>query len=175
MERICLNIGDTVHYGAHGVCRVSGTEKMDMGGGKKDYYLLRPVSEEHIQLFLPAEGDPERLRLRKVLSAEEIYALVEQEKAWDTEWLSDSKVRRELSTKTLRSGDTVELMRMVKALHGHAERLPVGKSLPMSDLEQMRNAEKQLYNEFCYVLDITKEQVLPFILGQLRVEAKTGS
>lgn len=172
MEKICLNIGDTVHYGAHGVCRICGMEKLDLGAGKKDYYLLKPVSDEHIQLFLPADADPERVKLRKVLSAEEIYALVEQEQAWQRDWVNDSKERRELSTKTLRSGDTVELIRMVKALHAHAETLPAGKSLPMSDLEQLRNAEKQLYNELCFVLDITKEQVLPFILGELRVEAK---
>lgn len=175
MERISLKTGDTVHYGAHGVCRVSGMEQMDMGGGKKEYYLLHPVSEEHIQLFLPADADPERVKLRRVLSAQEIIALVEQEETWETGWVTDSKLRRELSGKTLRSGDTVELMRMVKALHSHAESLPAGKSLPMSDMEQLKNAEKQLYNEFCYVLEIEKEQVVPFILGQIQVSPKQVS
>lgn len=175
MEKISLKIGDTVHYGSHGVCRVSGMEQMDMGCGKKEYYLLHPVSEEHIQLFLPADADPERVKLRKVLSAEEIYALVQQEEGWEIGWVTDSKVRRELSGKTLRSGDTVELMRMVKALYGHAESLPAGKSLPMSDMEQLRNAEKQLYNEFCYVLDIQREQVLPFIMGKVQIKARQVS
>lgn len=172
MEKISLNIGDTVHYGAHGVCRVRGVEKKDLGGGKKDYYLLAPVSDEHIQLFLPADADPQRVKLRSVLSAAEICALVRQELSWRRNWINDSKERRELSTKTLRSGDTVELIRMVKAIHAHSESLPAGKSLPMSDLEQLKNAEKQLYNEFCFVLEITKEQVLPFILGQIQVKAK---
>jgi CarD family transcriptional regulator len=63
-------------------------------------------------------------------------------------------------------------MRMLKAIHAHEQDLPSGKNLPMSDLELMRSAERQLYNEFCFVLDIRKEQVLPFILGQCRVEAK---
>lgn len=172
MEKICLNIGDTVHYGAHGVCRVCSREVTDLGCGKKAYYLLKPIGDEHIQLYLPGDGDPERLRLRKVLSAQEVFALVEQEKQWQRDWLSDSKERRELSNRTLRSGDTVELIRMLKALHTHAQELPAGKTLPMSELEQMRNAEKQLYNEFCYVLEITREQVLPFILGQIQIQAK---
>lgn len=175
MERINLNIGDTVHYGAHGVCRVFAREIKDIGAGKKEYYLLNPVSEEHIELFLPADADPERVRLRKVLSAEEICAIVAREKDWHKDWVSDSKLRRELSTKTLRSGDTVELIRMVKVLHAHAESLPAGKSLPTSELEQMRSAEKQLYNELCFVLDITKEQVLPFILGEIQLEGKNIS
>lgn len=172
MAGISLNIGDTVHYGANGVCRVSGVEQMDMGCGKKAYYLLRPVSEEQIQLYLPADADPERVKLRRVLSAQEIYALVAQEEGWQTDWMTDSKARREISGKTLRSGDTVELMRMVKAIYHHAKGLPTGKTLPMSDMEQLRNAEKQLYNEFCYVLDIQREQVIPFILGQIQVEER---
>lgn len=174
MAEISLCIGEHVHYGAHGVCRVDGYENMDLGGGKKKYYRLKPASDEHIQLYLPADADPERVKLREVLSADEIYALVEQELQNPVDWVVDSKMRRELSGKTLRSGDTVELIRMVKAIHGHAQSLPAGKSLPMSDLEQMRSAEKQLFNEFCFVLDIEKEQVLPFILGQIRVAARTA-
>lgn len=172
MDEIRLELGGYVHYGAHGVCRVDGEKMMDLGCGKKKYYLLAPVSDEHIQLYLPADADPERVRLRNVLTAEEIFQLVSQELSDQVDWVGDSKVRRELSGKTLRGGDTVELIRMVKAIHGHEANLPAGKNLPISDLEQMRSAEKQLYNEFCFVLDITKEQVLPFVLGEIQVPAK---
>lgn len=172
MADLNLCIGDHVHYGAHGVCRVDGYENMDLGCGKKKYYRLKPAGDEHIQLYLPGDADPERVKLRGVLSAEEIYGLVEQALSETVEWVVDSKLRRELSGKILRGGDTVELIRMVKAIHSHAQELPMGKSLPMSDLEQMRSAEKQLFNEFCFVLDIERDQVLPFILGQIRVPAK---
>lgn len=172
MAEISLELGGYVHYGAHGVCRVDGQKMMDLGCGKKKYYQLTPVSDEHIQLYLPGDADPERVRLRKVLTAEEIIALVSQERSDAVDWVGDSKARRELSGKTLRGGDTVELIRMVKAIHGHEAALPAGKNLPISDLEQMRSAEKQLYNEFCFVLDITREQVLPFILGEIQVPAK---
>jgi hypothetical protein len=36
----------------------------------------------------------------------------------------------------------------------------------------MRDAEDLLYAEFAHVLDIKKEQVLPFIMEQILVEAK---
>lgn len=172
MNGISLNIGDVVHYGAHGVCRVSGVERMDLGAGKKNYFLMQPVAGGSIQLYLPQDADPERVHLRKVLSAEEIYALVEQEIPNHMDWVNDSKVRKELASKTLRGGDTAELIRMVKVLHRHGQELPQGKSLPLSDLEQMRSAEKQLFNEFCFVLDITQEQVLPFIMGEIKIPKK---
>lgn len=172
MEEIVLEIGTCVHYGAHGVCRVDGQEIVDLGCGRKKYYRLKPVSDEHIQLYLPADADPERVKLRNVMTAEEIFALVAQSQSDEIGWVGDSKARRELSGKTLRGGEMLELIRMVKAIHGHEAALPAGKNLPISDLEQLRSAEKQLYNEFCFVLDITREQVIPFVLGEIQVSAK---
>ena len=42
----------------------------------------------------------------------------------------------------------------------------------MSDQELLQSAENQLYNEFRFVLDIARDQVLPFILGQCQVAVK---
>lgn len=166
------SVGDCIHYGAHGICRVVGTEMKELGREKKEYYLLTPISQEHIRLYLPKDADPERVKVRAVLSPEQIRDLVEREKGNCGKWINDSKLRRETYNKTLRSGDTAGLMTMLKTIHAHQEALPVGKSLPMSDLELMRSAEKLLYNEFSYVLHMEKEQVLPFILGQCTAEAK---
>ncbi len=169
MSEILLCVGDYIHYGAHGVCRVEGQEYMFMGAEKKKYYRLRPVGESQIDLYLPADADPERVRLRPVQSAEEIYALVQRELETPVGWENDSKARRELSGKTLRSGETAELIRMVKAIYRHWQELPQGKSLPVSESDQLRAAEKQLYSEFCFVLDIEKDQVIPFVLGEIQV------
>ncbi len=175
MAEISLEMGAYVHYGAHGVCQVVGQEDMDLGCGKKNYYHLKPVSDEHITLYLPGDADPQRVRLRSVMTPEEVMELVKQELSDQVDWVGDSKVRRELSGKTLRGGDMLELIRMVKAIRGHEETLPPGKNLPISDLEQLRSAEKQLYNEFCFVLDITREQVIPFVLGEIQVFPKKNS
>ena len=172
MAELKLSIGDCIHYGAHGVCRVAGMEEKEFRGCSKTYYLLTPISEEHIRLYLPTDAEPNRVKLRKVLSAQEIYALVDQEKDTTGHWIADSKLRREVYNRTLRGGDTAELMRMVKALHSHQEELPAGKTLPMSDLELMRSAEKLLYNEFNYVLHLDKDQVLPLVLGQCQPPEK---
>lgn len=166
------SVGDCIHYGAHGICRVVGTEQKELGHEKKEYYLLTPVSQEHIRLYLPKDADPERVKVRAVLSPEEIRELVCREKDHVGKWIVDSKLRRETYNKTLRSGDTAALMTMVRTIHAHQEELPAGKSLPMSDMELMRSAEKLLYNEFGYVLHMEKEQVLPFILGECTLEAK---
>ncbi len=176
MSELNLKVGDCIHYGAHGVCRVCGRENKKLGRESRDYFLLRPTGEENILLYLPVDALPEKVKLRRIMSAQEIYDLVEREQGREESWISDSKLRREICNKTLRNGDIGELIRLIKTMHDHEASLPTGKALPMSDLELMRSAEKQLFNEFQFVLEIGKEQVLPFIMGQCQVsERKTAA
>lgn len=172
MAELNLKIGDYIHYGAHGVCRVCGREVRRMERVSRDYFLLRPTGSEDILLYLPVDTEPEKVNLRNTLSAQEIYDLVEREQGQMVSWINDSKLRRETCNRTLRSGDPEQLIRLVKAMHQHEAELPAGKILPMGDLELMRSAEKQLLNEFQFVLDIGKDQVLPFLLGQCHVPEK---
>lgn len=172
MAELKLGIGDCIHYGSHGVCRVVGLEEKEFRGSVKEYYLLTPVSEEHIRLYLPTDAEFSRVKIRKVLSADEIYALIQQEKDTVPRWIPDSKLRREVFSRTLRGGETAELIKMVKSLHAHQSELPSGKALPMSDLEMLRTAEKLLYNEFNYVLHMEKDKVLPFVLGEYEAPAR---
>ena len=165
MAELQLRVGECVHYGSHGVCRVCDREVKDFGKSKREYFLLRPASDEKMTLFLPVDADPEKVKVRRILSKEEIEQLVSAENQTEEQWIQDSKLRREWCGKILRSGDASQLIAMVKCIHNHERQLPEGKSLPMSDLELVRSAERQLYDEFHYVLHMEKEDLLPFIYG----------
>ena len=62
---------------------------------------------------------------------------------------------------------------MIKALYFHQrEQQKNGRRLHITDERFMKEAEKMLYEEFAYVLNIRKDQVLPFILNQVQVAEK---
>ena len=170
MASMNLQVGDCVHYGAHGVCRVCGREAKEFGRCKREYFALRPTGNENILLYLPVDAEPVKVKLRRLMSRQEILALVHGVERSPTPWISDSKVRRETWNRALRSGDAAELIGMVRSLHAHEQALPEGKQLPMSDLELMQMAERLLYSEFSFVLHIREDQVLPLILGELPPE-----
>lgn len=174
MAVLNLKIGECVHYGAHGVCRVCGRESKDFGSSQREYYALQPTGSESILLYLPVDAEPVKVHLRRLLSRKEIYALLKA-KAREDGWITDSKVRREAWNRVLRNGDTAELIGMVRTLHAHSRSLPDGKQLPMSDREMMQAAERQLYGELTYVLEMAPEQVLPMILGETEVAPPAGA
>ena len=45
MSELNLHIGDCIHYGGHGVCRICGRETKTLGKECRDYFLLRPVGD----------------------------------------------------------------------------------------------------------------------------------
>ena len=169
MSELNLHIGDCIHYGGHGVCRICGRETKTLGKECRDYFLLRPVGDDKTILYLPADAQPDRVKLRNVLSAGEIFQLVAREQDNPPSWISDCRERRQICGQTLRSGDAGALMHLVKNMYAHEQQMPSGKLLPISDQELLQSAENQLYNEFRFVLDIARDQVLPFILGQCQV------
>ena len=174
MAALNLQIGECVHYGAHGVCRVCGRESKAFGGGQREYYALQPTGSESILLYLPVDAEPVKVHLRRLLSRQEIMNLLKGQGETGS-WITDSKVRREAWNRVLRGGDTAELIGMVRTLHAHSRELPEGKQLPMSDQEMMQAAQRQLYGEFSYVLELSQEQVLPLILGEPEKTAQAGA
>ena len=167
MAGLNLIIGECVHYGAHGVCRVCGKEKKKFGKEEELYYTLRPTSNENILLYLPANASPEKVKLRRLLTKDRILELIREAQNEPAKWIPDNKERRDVFSRILRDGDTRELIDMIRNLYIHQENLPPGKMMPMSDQEMMQAAQRQLHSEISYVLEIEESQVLPFVMEQV--------
>lgn len=58
-------IGELVLYGIHGICTVTGIERMRFGKEKADYYVLEPKEQPGAKFYVPVA------KLRSLLSREE--------------------------------------------------------------------------------------------------------
>ena len=77
-----------------------------------------------------------------------------------------SKKRNELFKATLKKGEPGGLANLVKTLYlEKKEKTAAGKKLMKIDEDIMKAAEKNLYEEFAAALNITPEEVLPFIMN----------
>ena len=62
----------------------------------------------------------------------------------------------------------MELIQMIKALYFHKQKREAdGKNLYLSDERFFKEAERILYDEFQYVLNIKREELLPFIFQKI--------
>lgn len=79
MEKIKENTtfkeGDVVVYGSQGICRITGTEKMRVGGKSTIYFILHPVYRKNSKIFVPSDNEKLMEKMHSVIEKDEIDEL----------------------------------------------------------------------------------------------------
>lgn len=163
--------GDTVLYGAQGVCKIEDVEKKNFGKESREYYVLRPVYDKTPVIYVPTQNAALTAKMKCVLTAEKIHEIIDSMPRQELLWIENENERKERYRGILERADRSELVRMIKTLYlVQKQQAACGKKLHMADERYFKEAEKLLYDEFALVLGISREQVLPFILEKLPKE-----
>lgn len=166
-------VNDTIMYGTQGICKIVEITEKDFMGTKKEYYVLKPINDTSATLFAPVNNAKTEAKMRRILSEEEIYELIETMPYEEANWIRNENERKEKYKNIIASSDRVELIRMIKALYYQKrEREADGKHLYISDERFMKEAERILYDEFQYVLKINKADLMGFIFDRIEKTTK---
>ena len=161
-------IGQQVLYGSHGVCTVTGVERMRFGKTKANYYILEPVEKTGAKFFVPVENEITVAKLRRLLTREELLELLHSERVRNYPWIADEGQRKLRFRELIGSGDRMELMVMICALHRHRkEQIAAGRKFHQSDENFLNDAQKLLNAEFAQVFGLEPKNVNAFILNEL--------
>jgi len=163
-----FNIGDTVLYGTTGVCKIDSTVFREIGGTKKEYFVLRPLAHDNATVFVPCDNPVLLDKMRRMLSRDEIESIINEVKASPDIWEEDDVARRELYGEIIRSGDRKRVMLLIRSLYNvRLARQAEGKRLHLSDERYLSEAERLLYDEFSAVLGLNPSEVDPYIIEQM--------
>ena len=169
-----FKVNDTVLYGSYSVCTITDIVSREFGGSPTDYYILKPVYDDKSTVFVPVKNDVLVSRMHKVLTADEIRELISTIPEEKSDWIENENERRTRYSEILHNGDRRELIGMIKSLYENREQLKEHKKRQhLSDERFFRDAEKLLYEEFAHVLDIRRDQVLPFILESIHTDQES--
>lgn len=161
-------IGDTVIYKNDGVCKITEILTRVFKGKEIEYYLLNPVHNPNAEIFVPKDNAELVSKMRKILTKAEILQIIEDMPIKEDVWISNEVERKEKYREILIVGDRTELVGMIKALYIHKQQQKQrGRKLHLADEKFLRDAEKMLYDEFAYVLEISPNEVLNFITSTL--------
>lgn len=164
-----FNVNDIVFYGAQGVCRINGIIEKNLDGKKLNYYELKPVFDDCITIYAPIENENAPVKLRRVLTEDEIYRIILAMPEEDCVWIDNEYKRKERYKTIIAEGNRLEMVRLIKTLHQHQQKQNErGKKLHITDGNFLKNVERILYDEFALVLKINREQVLPLIQEQIQ-------
>lgn len=160
-----FKIGDTIVYGANGVCKIADVEEKVLIGEKKKYFVLKPLKSENSTYFVPVDNEVLLAKMRKLLSKSEIDELIDSMSNAKANWIEDESDRKEIYRNIILEGDHKELIKMLKAIFFEKkEREANGKRLHASDERFLKEAEQLLHGEFQCVLNLNEDELMNYIL-----------
>lgn len=158
-----FEIGEYVMYGAGEVCRVEDKTKRCFDGvSSNEYYKLTPVEYRNSAYYVPVNAA--ETGIRRLLTKEEIYAIIDGIPQTEAVWLNDKNERSQRFGRILKSCDFGGMIGIIKAVHAEKEhRADIGKRLIAADEKAFAAAEHMLHGEFAFVLGIKENEVADFI------------
>ena len=159
-----FEVGQWVVYGIHGVCRVAGTEKQLVNRKRSEFLVLEPLSKAESKFYLPL-GNPTALaKLKPVLSAEELRALLNSPQVRQEHWIEEESRRKMYYKELIARGDRVEILQTIHSLYRYkAAQMEAGKKFHLCDDNFLRDAEKLMSSEIALVLEMTMEQARDYL------------
>ena len=143
-----FSVGDYIVYGHNGICQVVDITYPALSGIDKNklYYVLVPEKTRDSKLFCPTDND--RVVIRKVISAEEAKAILNDAKELEPMIVLNDRQRDDSYKSALKSCDLRTWVRVLKALLiRKKEREESGKKVTATDERFIKLAEEGLVNE----------------------------
>ena len=167
-----FQIGEQVIYGTEGVCRVERIETLHVGKQSGRYYVLSPIDRRGSTVYVPLDNERLTARIKRILTAEELNALLDAAADEALLWLEDANERKALYTQVLLDGDRRKLLRLMRTLYLRRVALVQrGKHLRAADEQALRDAERTLNGEFALVLNIPRHEVPAYLHARLGATA----
>ena len=161
-------IGEMVLYGIHGICTITGIERLRFGKDRANYYVLEPREQPGSKFYVPVENAAAVSKLRRHLSREELLELLHSEEVRNYPWIADENQRKLRFRELIGSGDRAQLMGMIGALQRHKKaQLAAGRKFHQSDENFLNDAQKLLNAEFALVFGMEPKAVSGFILREM--------
>lgn len=167
-----FQVGDTVVYGIHGVCKVADLEERVIDRKRLTYLALEPVGQGGSRYFVPTHNETAMAKVRSMLSREDWEALIQSKEVLADGWIKDENQRKQTYRELIAGGDRTKLLQMVHTLYRHkAAQSAAGKKCHLCDENFLRDAERLLISEMSIVMGMEPDQAKQYIRSKLKEDA----
>lgn len=162
--------GSFVSYGAMGVCRVTGTRRMQLNESmpEKTYFELHPARSVSQSVFVPVDNEQLCAKIRRVMTKDEVDALLGCVSHQSPVWEENKRVREENFRRTLAGGFSGELVLAVSALHQKKQELAAKRRhLTSNDERVLKTAERLIEDEVALAAGIDTSEVSAYVRARI--------
>ena len=157
-------IGEYLVKPMEGLCKIEDILHLDVEGIDKNrlYYLLRPMEEKNRTIYVPV--DTTDSGIRKAMTEEEAWQLIEKIPGIEEIWVSNEKIREQIYKEKIKSCHPEDLVAIIKVTYQRRKkRMDQGKKSTIADDRFFRIAENHLYSELAFALQKDKSEICQLI------------
>ena len=161
-------VGEFVVHEGSGICKIAEISEMALAGkgSEQDYYILTPYYEKGSRVMTPVENT--KVRMRPVMSKKEVEALIEKMPEVAEIREDNDKQRVQKYKESLAAFEPEELVRIIKTVYnGKKRRISAGKKILMGDEKYIQIAEKRLYEEIAFAMEMEVKDVEQMISDRI--------
>lgn len=162
-----IEINDAVMHIPEGVCRITGIIERDLASlGIRQYYILVPVYDNGAKIYVPTDSGLSKIRT--LLSRDEVEELIDSIPDCESVWIDNDKERLSAFSSIVSRCDHHEMLCLIRTLREkHAEKQRIGKKFHSADERISKEAERILFGEFAFVLNLTPAEVSSLIAERI--------
>ena len=163
-----FKIGDFVIKANSGICRIDDIGHLDISAANKErlYFFLSPLNETNSKLYVPADRTDNGLR--RDITEEEAWKIIEEIPNIDEAWISDDKQREQKYKEAIRSCDLTKLISIIKCMYRRKQRRTAqGKKNTSVDEHFFKLAENNLYTELAFAIGKNREDMQALIAERI--------
>lgn len=162
-----FKVNDYVVYSSTGVYKIIDIRKeKDISDNDTEYYVLQPAYSKNLTIKTPVNNP--KVLMRNVMTKDEVLALIASMPEVEFLWNNNDRERNENFKAALRTGESEEWVKLIRTIYlEKQEKTDLGRKLAKTDEEIMKAAEKNLNEEFSIALNISPDEVLPYILERI--------
>ena len=144
-----FNIGEIVTHKKLGLCTIVDKEEIN----DEEYYVLNK-NKDTVKIMVPVSNS--NSFIRRPLTKEEIKKLQDKYKNYNVEIILEYKKRIKKYDELLKVGDIDNLIILLKMIYTHKKEK---NNLTQADKDIQKQAERLLFSEIAYVLNINEGEV----------------
>lgn len=156
-----LEINDIIIYTTYGICKIKDRITMNLNGNNNEYFVLIPLTDSKTEITIPTANSIIMSRVLPLLTKDEISTIINEIPFIDTYWINNDNERKKEFSDTIKKGNRRETLKLIKSIKLHQNGLKgKGRKLHATDEAAMKDALKLILDEFSYVLDRDRNDLL---------------
>ncbi len=156
-----LEINDIIIYTTYGICKIKNKITMNLNGNSNEYFVLIPLTDAKTEITIPIANSLIMSRVLPLLDKNQILTIINEIPFIDTYWIDNDNERKKEFSDIIKKGDRRQTIKLIKSIKNHQNGLKgKGRKLHATDESAMKDALKLILDEFSYVLDRDRNDLL---------------